>query len=83
MRRGVWYDFQSRAGIAQLVEYKLPKLGVAGSIPVARSILTLRPPDLVTGKMTGNPPGGRFSTPKRLKDGLSGLGKGCPTQKSF
>ena len=26
------------AGIAQLVEYKLPKLGVAGSIPVARSI---------------------------------------------
>ena len=27
-----------RAGIAQLVEYKLPKLGVAGSNPVARSI---------------------------------------------
>ena len=26
-----------RAGIAQLVEYKLPKLGAAGSIPVARS----------------------------------------------
>ena len=26
------------AGIAQLVEYKLPKLGVAGSTPVARSI---------------------------------------------
>ena len=26
------------AGIAQLVEYELPKLGVAGSIPVARSI---------------------------------------------
>jgi hypothetical protein len=26
-----------RAGIAQLVEYKLPKLGVAGSSPVARS----------------------------------------------
>ena len=26
-----------RAGVAQLVEYKLPKLGVAGSIPVARS----------------------------------------------
>ena len=26
------------AGIAQLVEYKLPKLGVAGSNPVARSI---------------------------------------------
>ena len=26
------------AGIAQLVEYKLPKLGVAGSSPVARSI---------------------------------------------
>ncbi len=27
----------SRAGVAQLVEYKLPKLGVAGSIPVSRS----------------------------------------------
>ena len=26
-----------RAGVAQLVEYELPKLGVAGSIPVARS----------------------------------------------
>ena len=26
-----------KAGIAQLVEYKLPKLGVAGSSPVARS----------------------------------------------
>jgi hypothetical protein len=26
-----------RAGVAQLVEYKLPKLGVAGSNPVARS----------------------------------------------
>ena len=31
-------DFR-KAGVAQLVEYKLPKLGVAGSIPVARSIL--------------------------------------------
>ena len=27
----------ARAGIAQLVEYKLPKLGVAGSNPVSRS----------------------------------------------
>ena len=27
-----------KAGVAQLAEYKLPKLGVAGSIPVARSI---------------------------------------------
>jgi hypothetical protein len=27
------------AGIAQLVEHKLPKLGVAGSNPVARSII--------------------------------------------
>ena len=26
-----------RAGVAQLVEYELPKLGVAGSNPVARS----------------------------------------------
>ena len=29
------------AGIAQLVEHKLPKLGVAGSNPVARSIFTV------------------------------------------
>ena len=29
------------AGIAQLVEYKLPKLGVAGSNPVARSTVNL------------------------------------------
>ena len=28
---------EKEAGIAQLVEYKLPKLGVAGSNPVARS----------------------------------------------
>jgi hypothetical protein len=27
----------ARAGVAQLAEYKLPKLGVAGSIPVTRS----------------------------------------------
>ena len=27
----------SLAGVAQLVEHKLPKLGVAGSNPVARS----------------------------------------------
>ena len=31
-----------RAGVAQLVEYKLPKLGVAGSNPVARSNKALR-----------------------------------------
>jgi hypothetical protein len=30
------------AGVAQLVEYKLPKLGVAGSNPVARSIQIYR-----------------------------------------
>ncbi len=30
-------DMEFQAGIAQLVEYKLPKLGVAGSNPVARS----------------------------------------------
>ena len=30
-----------KAGVAQLVEYKLPKLGVAGSRPVARSIFPL------------------------------------------
>ena len=32
------YSLDIEAGIAQLVEYKLPKLGVAGSSPVARSI---------------------------------------------
>ena len=36
-----------RAGIAQLVEYKLPKLGVAGSNPVARSKgFSIRPDSL-------------------------------------
>ena len=32
-----WWREKSNAGIAQLVEHKLPKLGVAGSNPVARS----------------------------------------------
>jgi hypothetical protein len=32
------YNNFLKAGVAQLVEYKLPKLGVAGSRPVARSI---------------------------------------------
>ena len=31
------------AGVTQLVEYELPKLGVAGSNPVARSILLVAP----------------------------------------
>ena len=34
--------FFTKAGVAQLVEYKLPKLGVAGSNPVARSIICYR-----------------------------------------
>jgi hypothetical protein len=33
------YNNPRKAGVAQLVEYKLPKLGVAGSNPVARSII--------------------------------------------
>ena len=33
---------EEQAGVAQLVEYKLPKLGVAGSNPVARSISRAR-----------------------------------------
>ena len=33
----VEYNISLRAGIAQLVEHELPKLGVAGSSPVARS----------------------------------------------
>ena len=32
-------NFYREAGVAQLVEHELPKLGVAGSNPVARSIL--------------------------------------------
>ena len=32
---------RKQAGVAQLVEYKLPKLGVAGSNPVARSTSSL------------------------------------------
>ncbi len=36
-RKGYKLFFKVEAGIAQLVEYKLPKLGVAGSNPVARS----------------------------------------------
>ncbi len=32
---------EKQAGVAQLVEYKLPKLGVAGSNPVARSTSSL------------------------------------------
>ena len=35
--RIIWYFLNLSAGVAQLVEYKLPKLGVAGSNPVARS----------------------------------------------
>ena len=35
------YNNFEKAGVAQLVEYKLPKLGVAGSNPVARSIFIL------------------------------------------
>lgn len=40
--------FTNGAGIAQLVECKLPKLDVAGSIPVARSREWLRPPGLLS-----------------------------------
>jgi hypothetical protein len=38
--RAVYHSngFGTWAGVAQLVEYELPKLGVAGSNPVARSI---------------------------------------------
>jgi hypothetical protein len=36
------YNANRKAGVAQLVEYKLPKLGVAGSRPVARSIIQFK-----------------------------------------
>ncbi len=36
------YNGPRKAGVAQLVEYKLPKLGVAGSRPVARSIFYIK-----------------------------------------
>jgi hypothetical protein len=35
--RAFGYKHKKRAGIAQVVEYELPKLGVAGSKPAARS----------------------------------------------
>ena len=35
-RKLLWYA--CKAGVAQLVEHELPKLGVAGSNPVARSM---------------------------------------------
>jgi hypothetical protein len=38
---GVTIITHIKAGVAQLVEYKLPKLGVAGSKPVARSIIPI------------------------------------------
>ena len=41
------YNLFHRAGIAQLAERKLPKLEVAGSTPVARSIFP------VSGRFTG------------------------------
>ncbi len=42
----VGVDTDGCAGITQLVEYELPKLEVAGSIPVARSIcFAVRRPD--------------------------------------
>lgn len=37
--KGLCGNIQKKAGITQLVECKLPKLDVAGSIPVARSIV--------------------------------------------
>ena len=40
----VWYNTQSSAGVAQLVEHQLPKLGAAGSNPVARSRKGLESP---------------------------------------
>ncbi len=40
--RPVYLCLFPRAGVTQLVEYKLPKLGVAGSNPVARSRVALR-----------------------------------------
>ncbi len=43
------------AGITQLVEYQLPKLNVAGSIPVARSRYFSFPcePELLAGVFSG------------------------------
>ena len=46
-RKPFWCS--AKAGVAQLVEHELPKLGVAGSNPVARSIhLRLFPADLAS-----------------------------------
>ncbi len=46
-----------RAGVAQLVEYKLPKLGVAGSNPVARSSSLSKPTLIYTLAEQGGPGG--------------------------
>ena len=40
----------ARAGVAQLAEHNLPKVGVAGSIPVSRSIfMPYDRPDILVG----------------------------------
>ena len=36
-----WQRRANRAGIAQLVEHNLAKVGVAGSSPVSRSVVTM------------------------------------------
>jgi len=42
-----------KAGVAQLVEYKLPKLGVGGSNPLTRSnLFTFSSPNIVTPNRT-------------------------------
>ena len=43
-----FFYYYHKAGIAQLVEYKLPKLGAAGSIPVARSKIQSAKPTYVS-----------------------------------
>src|SRR5438128_9943445 len=79
-----------RAGVAQLVEYELPKLGVAGSNPVARSIIRDAPePERLccsASRAGFTPPGvakrprsvsgGEFTSPPR-KTRAGGLG-GAP-----
>lgn len=78
----------ARAGITQLVECKLPKLDVAGSSPVARSILSLRGDDSAmalfrrdsptpvhssaSGPSSGEPTGTRIAAGARFEGKISG-----------
>src|SRR2546422_6273676 len=81
-----------RAGVAQLVEYELPKLGVAGSNPVARSIIRDAPePERLfcsasragftppgVAKPSRSVSGGEFTSPPRNARRVGGCAASTP-----